>query len=48
MAHNEKQSGYLQEKLNADKRLTQTGKGGRIISFTAKTEVSDGNGRIGF
>ncbi|AFP84713.1 30S ribosomal protein S5 [secondary endosymbiont of Ctenarytaina eucalypti] len=48
MAHIEKKTGELQEKLIAVNRVSKTVKGGRIFSFTALTVVGDGNGRVGF
>ncbi|BAH83128.1 30S ribosomal protein S5 [Candidatus Ishikawella capsulata] len=48
MAHLEKQSGEIQEKLVAVNRVSKTVKGGRIFSFTALTVVGDGKGRVGF
>ncbi|VAX77009.1 30S ribosomal protein S5 [Serratia symbiotica] len=48
MAHIEKQTSELQEKLIAVNRVSKTVKGGRIFSFTALTVVGNGNGRIGF
>ncbi|MFP3028786.1 MAG: 30S ribosomal protein S5 [Arsenophonus sp.] len=48
MAHIEKQTCELQEKLITVNRVAKTVKGGRIFSFTALTVVGDGNGRVGF
>ncbi|MCR3755462.1 MAG: 30S ribosomal subunit protein S5 [Sodalis sp. Psp] len=48
MAHIEKQSGELQEKLISVNRVSKTVKGGRIFSFTALTVIGNGNGRVGF
>ncbi|VFP87670.1 30S ribosomal protein S5 [Candidatus Erwinia haradaeae] len=48
MAHIEKQSSELQEKLISVNRVSKTVQGGRIFSFTALTVVGDGNGRMGF
>lgn len=48
MAHSEKPTSELQEKLIAVNRVSKTVKGGRIFSFTALTVVGDAKGRVGF
>ena len=42
------QQDTLVEKLVQVNRVAKTVKGGRVMSFTALTEVGDGNGRVGF
>ncbi|CUX96207.1 30S ribosomal protein S5 [Candidatus Gullanella endobia] len=48
MAHIEKQTSELHEKLITVNRVSKTVKGGRIFSFTALTVIGNGNGRVGF
>ena len=49
MSNNEREiSDGMLEKLVAVNRVAKVVKGGRIFSFTARTVVGDGQGRVGF